>query len=469
MAALDFPHLGLSIGQTYPNPAVSGQPVYTWDGEKWTSGTGFGNIYISDSAPAAPAGSLWWESDTGILYVRYYDGSSTQWAAIAGSSTTGSVRYDSAQGLTSAQQTQGRQNVYAAPFDAMGWSGMQVNGSMDVSQENGTTLISIPNSNRYVVDGFAIAMLGTGAIASVGQGPISSLPGYPNCLTFQCTAANALAGASDGSYIYQPIEGYRWARLGFGTANAQPVTIGFWVFPNIAGTMAVSLRGGGGTSRSYVVDVPVTAASWQFKTVTIPGDVAGTWVNNNGIGVIISYCFGAGSGRKAALANTWVATDSVATAATTNFFATTGAIYFTGVIVLPGVEAPSAARSPFIMRPYDQELTTCMRYLNILNPGITNWPICNGFAYNTTLFLGLYHYQVPMRATPTFAINAGANFRIQIAGNIFQTTGGIIVTNPNPRGLRLDATIGTASLTIGQGCSLCTDNASGVMSFDSRL
>ena len=67
MAALDFPHLGLSIGQTYPNPAVSGQPVYTWDGEKWTSGTGFGNIYISDSAPAAPAGSLWWESDTGIL------------------------------------------------------------------------------------------------------------------------------------------------------------------------------------------------------------------------------------------------------------------------------------------------------------------------------------------------------------------------------------------------------------------
>ena len=34
----------------------------------------------------------------------------------------------------------------------------------------------------------------------------------------------------------------------------------------------------------------------------------------------------------------------------------------TGVVVLPGIEAPSAARSPLIMRPYDQELLTCQRY-----------------------------------------------------------------------------------------------------------
>jgi hypothetical protein len=34
----------------------------------------------------------------------------------------------------------------------------------------------------------------------------------------------------------------------------------------------------------------------------------------------------------------------------------------TGVVVLPGIEAPSAARAPFIMRPFDQELLLCQRY-----------------------------------------------------------------------------------------------------------
>ena len=37
MAALDFPSSPLP-GALYPQPPVPGQPVYTWDGEKWTTG-----------------------------------------------------------------------------------------------------------------------------------------------------------------------------------------------------------------------------------------------------------------------------------------------------------------------------------------------------------------------------------------------------------------------------------------------
>ena len=40
--------------------------------------------YVSDTAPAnANDGALWYESDSGLLYIRYNDGSSTQWVAIA--------------------------------------------------------------------------------------------------------------------------------------------------------------------------------------------------------------------------------------------------------------------------------------------------------------------------------------------------------------------------------------------------
>jgi hypothetical protein len=40
--------------------------------------------YVADTAPAgAVDGALWYESDSGLLYIRYNDGSTTQWVAIA--------------------------------------------------------------------------------------------------------------------------------------------------------------------------------------------------------------------------------------------------------------------------------------------------------------------------------------------------------------------------------------------------
>src|SRR6188768_1506596 len=94
---INFPTSPL-VGDLWPNPAVPGQGQYTWDGEKWTSGT---------------------------------------------VNTVGAVRYDTAQNLTEAQDAQARSNVYAAPFDALSYNGMQINGSMEVSQEVGTATVSL--------------------------------------------------------------------------------------------------------------------------------------------------------------------------------------------------------------------------------------------------------------------------------------------------------------------------------------
>jgi hypothetical protein len=46
--------------------------------------SGTGGILIGDTPPADPGlGQLWWESDTGNLYVWYDDGNSTQWVQVA--------------------------------------------------------------------------------------------------------------------------------------------------------------------------------------------------------------------------------------------------------------------------------------------------------------------------------------------------------------------------------------------------
>ena len=56
--ALDFPSVGLTVGQKYPASPVAGVPTYTWDGEKWTTGTG------SIVAPIADA------PNDGVIYAR---------------------------------------------------------------------------------------------------------------------------------------------------------------------------------------------------------------------------------------------------------------------------------------------------------------------------------------------------------------------------------------------------------------
>ena len=56
--------------------------VLTYNGSVWVNGAGASsgaNVTISDTPPAASAGDLWWESDTGRLKIYYQDADSSQW------------------------------------------------------------------------------------------------------------------------------------------------------------------------------------------------------------------------------------------------------------------------------------------------------------------------------------------------------------------------------------------------------
>jgi hypothetical protein len=55
-------------------------------------GGGGASLTIADTPPVTPtAGSLWWESDTGILWLYYNDGTSSQWVVAAGGSGPSNV------------------------------------------------------------------------------------------------------------------------------------------------------------------------------------------------------------------------------------------------------------------------------------------------------------------------------------------------------------------------------------------
>jgi hypothetical protein len=123
-----------------------------------------------------------------------------------------------------ATQAQARAVVYAAPFDALATNGLQVNGSMEVSQEKGTAATTTNSS--YVIDGWQLHVAGSMAVSA--QQVTDAPSGFNNSIKVTVTTAAASLGATDSVTLYTPIEGFRTSRLGFGKASPQPVSIGFW-------------------------------------------------------------------------------------------------------------------------------------------------------------------------------------------------------------------------------------------------
>ena len=305
---------------------------------------------------------------------------------------------------TVAEATAFRQQVYAAPFDALAFNGMQVNGSMEVSQITGTNAVT---ATGYVVDGMQMSFSGSMAMstAQVTDAP----PGYNNSLKATVTTAEASMSAGDYVFFNIPIEGYRTVKLAFGVASAQPVSIGFYIKANRTGTYSGSIRNSA-LNRAYPFSFTINSSgTWQFITVTIPGDTAGTWLTTTGVGLNLAICMACGSTYTGTV-STWASANYIGTTGTTNgVAATSDYMQITGLIVLPGIEMPNSTRAPFIMRPYTDELPLCQRYLAVLLAGSTYTAFGAGFAYTTSGAQFFLPYPVLMRAAPTITqSNTGA-------------------------------------------------------------
>ena len=151
---LDFPATPVS-GDKYPTTPVAGQPQYTWDGEKWTT-------IGAQISTAPPATALPLMDQTTALV-----GTAAKWA----------------------REDHVHPKIPAAPMDAQAYSGMQVNGSCEVSQANGTSSIVPP----HVIDGWYANKTGA-AIGPLRRAGWCS--GYPTVSILYSSRCNDSAGIS---------------------------------------------------------------------------------------------------------------------------------------------------------------------------------------------------------------------------------------------------------------------------------
>jgi hypothetical protein len=181
--------------------------------------------------------------------------------------------------------------------------------------------------------------------------------GFTNSLLITTTSADASLGATQFSLLAQRIEGFNIADLGWGTANAQPVTLSFWVRSSLTGTFGGSF-GNGSFNRYYAFSYTINSANtWEQKSITVAGDTTGTWATNNGIGIQVNFGLGVGSTYSGA-AGSWGSSALFSTTGATSVIGTLSATWqVTGVQLEKGSTATS-----FDYRPYGTELALCQRY-----------------------------------------------------------------------------------------------------------
>ena len=352
-----------------------------YNGTSW--GSIGGGATISDSAPSNPQpGDLWWKSDEGQMYVYYNDGTSNQWVvanAFQGGTAFGNITVTS---INSGPLAGSRNRI--------------INGAMEIDQRNAGAAVA--NANAYIVDRWGDFRAGTGSYTA--QRSTVAPPGF--AYSFQHTISNAVTpAASDVYQILQNIEGLNTVDLAFGTTSAKTVTLSFWVRSSVAGLYAAYFTNAG-QSRSLVQTYAISAANtWEYKTITIPGDTTGTWAIDNTTGLTVGFDLGSGSNANTATLGAWQGSLARRTSSCVNLISTNGAtFYLTGVQLEVGSQA-----TPFERRNYQQELAMCQRY----------WERCYSFFQNDVNTANPFNmggsssYASEKRASPTLAIVADAS------------------------------------------------------------
>jgi hypothetical protein len=232
-----------------------------------------------------------------------------------------------------------------------------INGGMVIDQRNAGASVT-PATSQYTLDRW-VSSLTQASKFTIQQNAGSVTPpvGFSNYLGV--TSSSAYSVLTGDTFLFsQAIEGFNFADMAWGTANAATVTLSFWVRSSLTGTFGGALVNNGAT-RSYPFSYTISSTNtWEQKSVTIAGDTTGTWVGaTNGIGLIVRFGLGSGS-TFTSTAGAWAAGNFVQPTGSVSVVGTNGAtLYITGV----QLEVGSVA-TPFERRPYGTELAMCQRY-----------------------------------------------------------------------------------------------------------
>jgi len=294
-----------------------------------------------------------------------------------------------------------------------GWTGMRnriMNGGMVIDQRNAGASFT-PTAGSYSVDRWNWYVSQSSKLTT--QRSSVAPAGFSNSMLVTSSSAYSVT-STDYNFVRQPIEGFNVADLGWGTANAQTVTLSFWVRSSLTGTWGGQILSSDSAS-CYVYSYTINQANtWEYKTITIPGPNAYTWYTDSRAGMYVSFNLGAGSSRLVGSTG-WVTVGNGADSVTgsQSLVGTSGATwYVTGVQLERGSTASS-----FEYRPYTTELQLCQRYYYRVTSTGTSRIFGSGYVNSTTVADYFLPFPVTMRDDPSALEQTGtaANYAVLTA------------------------------------------------------
>ena len=182
--------------------------------------------------------------------------------------------------------------------------------------------------------------------------------GHHYSLRIKCVTADT---SVDGlTFISHVVEDKNIQHLNYGLSYAKSCTLSFWIKSNMTGTFSIGLINDTQGSRGFVAEYTISAANtWEKKTITVPGDTAGTW---NAGGLRVHWALAIQSDRRTSTLNSWHNTSSVQYSSTNqpNFMSSTN-----NYMNLTGVQFEVGSATPYEHIGYGDELTRCQRYYQL--------------------------------------------------------------------------------------------------------
>jgi hypothetical protein len=344
-----------------------------------------------------------------------------------------------------------------------GWTGFKnriINGDMTIDQRRSGSSVSITGANSvtYTLDRWLAVGLASAGVYSVQQ-VAEAPPGFTNSIKATVTTAQTTVTFSYS--IQQRIEGFNVADFAWGTANAQPITLSFWVRSSLTGTFGGSVTNSA-FDRTYPFPYTISAANtWEYKTITIPGDTTGTWLRTNSTGLELTFGLGAEAAREAT-ANVWANTVARQPTGTVDLISTNGATWqVTGVQLEKGSTATS-----FDYLPYGTEELLCKRYFTrFTSLGASFAGIGSGVVEATTGASIVVKYPVTMRSSPTATYSSLGMYD----GSGIRPVTSLSTNYQGNDALNINVTASGGGLTVGRCANLITDGSSGSFSLNSEL
>jgi len=321
-----------------------------------------------------------------------------------------------------------------------------INGAMQVAQR-GTSSTTL--TTYATVDRFLNALSGTTDQLAGTQAQSTTAPdGFSNSYKIDCTTAETSVDSSEFWRVRHYVEAQNLQHLKYGTSAAQSVTLSFYVRSNVTGTYACNIYQPDGVrqiTKTYAISA---ADTWEYKTITFPGDTSGTINNDNGSGLEISWFLMAASNLTGTDSTSWgaYADGGLANGHAVNMASSTSnEWYITGVQLEVGENA-----SDFEHRSYGEELALCQRYYYRHADGADFATAAVGLSghYNSTILNIVVEFPVTMRTNPSLSCSnsAGAfrNYRNN-SNDTFDTFTHLYSQQPNAAAIETNSGVsGTA-------------------------